>query len=320
MAVYTQLSLHDINLLCQPFGLGEVTDIRGIEDGIENSTYFVDFAFGSSLTFGVLTVFEYTTADELPPFIHLMGKLAKAGLATPSPYQTTSGEYLLNIEGKPGLLFPRAKGGHVSVPTAAQCAEIGEFLARMHITHRDAPVLHIANRRGIDWQRCTAKDIHEQLPHEEQVLIARHFAAVDQYQHELFDLPRGMIHADLFHDNALFHEGRLSAVIDYYFACDDWFMLDVAIVANDWCWREEEQGYDSTKLGALIAGYLKHREISALERKLWPVITQVAMMRFWLSRRKDEIEANGRRLKSAYPLRMRLEYLLNNPADLDSFC
>ena len=320
MAVYTQLKLSEINTLCKPFELGVVTDVRGIEDGIENSTYFVDFDQDGVVTHTVLTVFEYMNASELPPFIELMAKLSRAQLQTPAPFQTASQEYRIDVNGKPGLLFPRAEGGHVSTPCADQCAEVGEFLAKMHRTQDRDPQIDIENSRGLNWQKDTAAQIINALPNDEVELVNRQFNDVINQQDNLAELPRGIIHADLFHDNALFHEGHLSAVIDYYFACTDWFLLDLAIVANDWCWGADSEGYDAAKLAALISGYQVHRPLTATEIELWPVVARIAMTRFWLSRRKDEIEANGRRLKSAYPLKIRLEYLLNNPADLSKFC
>lgn len=320
MAVYTQLKLSEINTLCRPFELGPVVDVRGIEDGIENSTYFVDFDHDGTVTHTVLTVFEYMSASELPPFIELMAKLSRAQLQTPAPFQTASKEYLIDVNGKPGLLFPRAAGGHVSTPCADQCAEVGEFLAKMHLNHNVEPRICIENSRGLNWQRDTAAQIINALPNDEVELVNRQFNDVIQQQDKLAELPSGIIHADLFHDNALFHEGRLSAVIDYYFACTDWFLLDLAIVANDWCWGDDASAYDRVKLSALIAGYQANRKLTSVEVELWPVVARIAMTRFWLSRRKDEIEANGRRLKSAYPLKIRLEYLLNNPADLSQFC
>lgn len=316
MAVYTQLNHSALTEVCAMYQLGEIVDYRGIEDGIENTTYFIDFQKNGTITSTVLTVFEYMSAEALPFFIQLTTKLAGNNLAVPCPICAPDGTAISHVGGKPALLYPRAKGGHVTEPSASQCAEIGRYLANMHNAHQDSPVINQLNIRGIDWQRETAASITAELPDDEQQLIGSYFDQLDQELNQYHALPSGVIHADLFHDNALFNEGRLSAVIDFYFAGSDAFLLDLAIVANDWCWQDEEVGYNQEKLSALVDAYVSVRSLTQEEIALWSLVVRIAMMRFWLSRRVDEIQNTGRRLKSAFQLRRRLEFLITNPAEL----
>jgi len=107
-----------------------------------------------------------------------------------------------------------------------------------------------------------------------------------QAQHRFPDLPRGPVHADLFRDNALFEEGRISGVIDFYFAGVDCLHYDVAVCANDWC-LDANFGLEPARAGALLAAYEAVRPLTPAERAAWPVMLRAAALRFWLSRLHD---------------------------------
>jgi homoserine kinase type II len=72
-------------------------------------------------------------------------------------------------------------------------------------------------------------------------------------------------------------------VIDFYFACDDALLYDVAIAVNDWC-VEPAATLDSARTHAFIDGYSKLRPLEAFEREMWPVMLRRAALRTWLGR------------------------------------
>src|SRR6185312_8989017 len=67
-------------------------------------------------------------------------------------------------------------------------------------------------------------------------------------------LRQGVIHADLFPDNAFFLGDQLSGLIDFYFACNDALSYDVAVTMNAWCF-ESDHSFNITKGQALLKGY-----------------------------------------------------------------
>ena len=92
------------------------------------------------------------------------------------------------------------------------------------------------------------------------------------------ELPSGIIHSDLFRDNALFKDDRLTGVLDFYCACHWPYIYDLAVAVNDWCYG------DPHKTGAMLQGYRQARAVTAAELECWPAMLRAAALRFWLSR------------------------------------
>ena len=99
----------------------------------------------------------------------------------------------------------------------------------------------------------------------------------------------GPVHGDLFRDNALFDDGQLSGVIDYYFAGVDALLFDVAVCANDWCLVDHaaDRRLEQTRSRAFLDAYAQVRPFTAAEREAWPTLLRAAALRFWLSRLHD---------------------------------
>jgi len=100
-------------------------------------------------------------------------------------------------------------------------------------------------------------------------------------------LPRGVVHADLFRDNVMFEDGKLTGFFDFYFAGCDSFLFDVAVCLNDWCVDLATGAKDDERSAAFIAAYQSVRPLTAQERQLLPAMQRAGALRFWLSRLWD---------------------------------
>src|SRR5690606_9061202 len=163
----------------------------------------------------VLTLFERLPAEALPFYLDLMAHLARHGIPCPAPIADLSDRYLGVLNGKPAALVTRLPGRSIERPGRAECTQLGALLARMHLAGRSYDA-YLENPRGPKWWRIAAKDVESYLDEAQRELLADELAF--QAEHRFPDLLRGPVHADLFRDNALFDEGRLSGVIDFYFA------------------------------------------------------------------------------------------------------
>ena len=55
-----------------------------------------------------------------------------------------------------------------------------------------------------------------------------------------------------FVDNALFNDSEgIAGIIDFYYACKDALLLDVAIAVNDWC-TTDDGGLDAMRAEAFF--------------------------------------------------------------------
>ncbi len=282
MSVYTPVSESQLAAWLKGYSLGALRAVEPVAAGIENTNYFVTTSEGRY----VLTLFERLPAEELPFYLGLMAHLARHGIPCPAPVADLDDRYFSQLNGKPAALVTRLPGVSLERPGVAECAELGSLLARMHLAGRSYRG-YLENPRGSKWWRSAARAVRPFLDAERQRLLDEELQL--QSCHRFPDLPRGPVHADLFRDNALFDNGRLSGVIDFYFAGVDCLLFDVAVCANDWCLADplRDRNLDPDLTRALLGAYAALRPFSALERDAWPVMLRAAALRFWLSRLQD---------------------------------
>ncbi|MFC3109799.1 homoserine kinase [Undibacterium arcticum] len=284
MAVFTPVTLDDLNQWITQFPLGKAVAIKGIASGIENSNFFITTESGEY----VLTVFEVLTFAQLPFYLQLMRHLAERDVLVPAPVANRDGEILHTLHGKPAAIVSKLAGSHQMAPQPLHCGAVGAMLARMHLAAQDFP-LHQPNLRGLDWWRTTTPIVLPYLsPHNRDLLLAemtfqQAFAGTDAARR----LPHGPIHADLFRNNVMFDGEQLTGFFDFYFAgCDSW-LFDLAVTVNDWCIDLDSGRLDVARVRGLLDAYHAVRPFSADERAAWQPMLRGAALRFWLSRLYD---------------------------------
>ncbi|MFB9156530.1 homoserine kinase [Chromobacterium violaceum] len=279
MSVYTTVSRESLQHWLQGYALGQLLELKGIAAGITNTNYFVTTTHGRY----VLTLFETLHLDELPYYLTLMSHLAKHGVACPAPVADHTDRFASTLAGKPACLVSCLAGQDVSHPSAEQCRAVGEMLAQMHKASATFP-LQMKNPRGPRWWSRTAQQLYPQLPADQAELLREEIQFQDS--HRFDHLPCGVIHADLFRDNVLLDGNHISGFIDFYYACNDILLYDVAIAVNDWA-RLDDGELDGGLAKAFLEGYQSERPLEAAERDCWPVMLRAAALRFWVSRLQD---------------------------------
>ena len=279
MSVFTTVTPEQLSAWLKNYSIGVLVDLQGILAGIENTNYFVTTTHGRF----VLTLFEKLKPDELPFYLNLMAHLSSHGIPCPKPIANLQNEYLGELNGKPATIVTCLEGKPVLDPSPEHCARVGEVLAEMHLSGQTCKG-YLENLRGPKWWTACAPEIYPFLDAQDAELLRSEIRFQAGHRHD--QLPRGVIHADLFRDNVLFHDTRVGGFIDFYFACVDVLIYDVAITVNDWC-STADCTLDAARSEALLAAYRSVRPFTDAERDAWPIMLRAGALRFWVSRLYD---------------------------------
>ena len=286
MAVYTRVDEDQLAAFLEEYDIGQAVSFSGITQGVENSNYRLTTEKGDF----ILTLYEKRVDPaDLPFFIALMGHMAAAGIPCPTPVQGRDGNVLRQLNGRPAAIITFLTGTYSNQPNAKRCRAVGTTLAQMHLAGADftmkrpnalasagwRPLLDAADRNKTDQIRPELWD----------TASARLSSLLAEWPQ---DLPKGVLHADLFPDNVLFIDNTVTGVIDFYFACNDMLAYDLAIMLNAWCF-EGDGSFNITKARHLLAGYQEARPLSEEEIAAMPILARGASMRFFLTRLYDWI-------------------------------
>ena len=283
MAVYTDVGAEDVAEFLSDYDIGRLVSLKGIAEGVENSNYLL---LTDQAPF-ILTLYEKRVRlEDLPFFLGLMEHLADRGVPCPTPRHGRDGVALRELNGRPAAIISFLNGVSPRRVRPDHCAELGRALAGMHVAGGDF-AMYRHNDLALDgWQRvakdCLAQadEVMPGLGHEIETeidLLASSWPT---------NLPAGVIHADLFCDNVFFQNDRLSGLIDFYFACNDFLAYDVAVCLNAWCF-ENEREFNVTKARHLLAAYRRVRAFETAELDALPLLARGAALRFLLTRLYD---------------------------------
>ena len=321
MAVYTKFNQNKIEEILSNYSLGKLDTFKGIEEGIENTNYFLSV---NKKKF-ILTVYEKRVkSEDLPFFSDLMSSLYKANFKCPTPIINNQKKTITDYEGKKLMIVSFLEGKAKQSLSPLNCKSIGIEIAKMHEITKDFKIkrpndLSIKSwRKLFDSVRDKCSKIDKDLPK----LIEENLKDVEKNWPN--NLPRGIIHADLFHDNIFFIRDKFSGIIDFYFSCEDFFAFEIAICFNALCFDgyKENLSFNVTKAKNFIDGYSSIRKLTEEEKNNIKVLSQGAALRFLLTRVFDAlntIEGAIVKIKDPIEYLKRLEFHKNSKNFEDYF-
>ena len=321
MAVYTKFDQNKIEKILTNYNLGKLNSFKGIEEGIENTNYFLSI---DKKKF-ILTVYEKRVkSKDLPFFSNLMSSLNKANFKCPTPIINEQNKTITEFEGKKLMIVSFLEGKAKQNLSPQNCKSVGVEVAKMHEITKNFKLqrqndLSVKSWRALfDSVKDKCSNIHKDLPR----LIEENLKDVENNWPE--NLPRGIIHADLFHDNIFFIQDKFSGIIDFYFSCEDFFAFEIAICFNALCFDgvKENLSFNVTKAKNFIDGYTSIRKLTESEKNNIKVLSQGAALRFLLTRVFDAIntvEGAVVKIKDPVEYLKRLEFHKNSKNFEDYF-
>ena len=283
MSVYTVLTLDAVQAFAQQFDLS-VSKITPIQNGIENSNYFVILADGREL---VLTLFEELSKRDAEVLSRLMQRLYAQGLPVAVPLADVQGVCIHIVADKPAQFAPRLAGSSPMQPNAVQAAQMGTALAQMHLALENDPLPQEQSQKieyNQVWWEISKDELKPSLSLEDQQLLDQVFDQFSKLKKHYPDLPQGLIHGDVFRDNTLFVGDELSALLDFTTVTYDDWLMDIAITVNDFCTHYPEVTLDNERFVAFVNAYNNVCKMTDQENEALPIYLVMAACRFWVSR------------------------------------
>ena len=321
MAVYTKLNKQNIEEILSNYSIGNLKEFKGIEEGIENTNYYLLVDTKKY----ILTIYEKRVKEkDLPFFSQLMSSLNKAGFKCPVPIESNNKKTIINYKSKNLMIVSFLEGKAKKILSPEDCKSIGLEVARMHEITKNFKIQRENNLSVGSWRKIfdQVKDkcvqIHKDLP----LLIESNLKDVEKNWPK--NLPKGIIHADLFSDNIFFKDNSFSGIIDFYFSCNDFYSLEIAICFNALCFDgpKNNLSFNVTKAVNFMNGYNQFRKINDDEKKSIKVLSQGSALRFLLTRVFDSLNTvEGAIVKVKDPMEylVRLEFHKNSKSHEDYF-
>jgi len=283
MAVYTEVSDEDLEEFVAGYDIGGVISCKGIAEGVENSNYLLHTEQGPF----ILTLYERRVAPEdLPYFLNLMEHLAGNGIPCSTPLHGRDGKSLRTLCGRPAAIISFLAGMWPRRIQPFHCAELGSALAAFHLAGASFDQSR-RNNLSVDAWRPLFESCADGADSVEPGLSALLSAELDFLEANWpKDLPTGICHADMFPDNVFFRNDKLTGIIDFYFACNDFLAYDLSVCLNAWCF-ERDRSFNVTKAKLMLSAYGKRRPFSSEEIEALPLLARGNAIRFLLTRLYD---------------------------------
>ncbi len=286
MAVFTKIDYSDISKIEKLFNLGKIKKFEGIKQGIENTNYLI---FIQKKKY-ILTIFEKrVNAKDLPFFMKLMSRLSKLKIKCPQPIKNKKGGFIFKVKNKKACIVSFLNGKDKKELSSSDCFSVGKNIAKLHLVSKKIKLYRKNSFSLSSWPTLLSKldsrtnDISENLKN----IMKNDLNNIKKKWPK--NLPKGIIHCDLFMDNIFFYKKKFYGFIDFYFSSNDFYIYELAICINALCFKKRKNKFifDKTKSSKLLNGYRSMRKLNINEMKYFNIMCRGSALRYLLTRTFD---------------------------------
>ena len=286
MAVYTKITKRDLSVIEKSFNLEKIIAFNGIKQGIENTNYLIKTKSKKY----ILTIFEKRVQKkELPFFMKLMDDLNKKNINCPKPLKNKKNSYLITLKKKPACIVTFVNGKDKKKLNSKECYLVGKNIG---ILHKASSKIKLFRKNTLPGNNLGSLLKSIRFPSNKDTSELQKILKLnlnDVKKKWPSNLPKGIIHADLFVDNIFFKKNKFEGFIDFYFSCNDFMMYEIAICINALCFDKKKTKFviNTKKVNNLINGYNSIRKISKREKDSLNILCRGAALRYLLTRIYD---------------------------------
>ena len=288
MAVYTELKREDIEIVLREYSIGKLEKFDPIEEGVENTNYRILVDKKKY----ILTIYEKRVdKKDLPFFCNLTTELFNRKFKCPLPIKNKKNEMISDYKDKKLTILSFIEGEQKLILSETESYKVGLETSKFHMITNEIK-LYRKNALSID----SFEKIYNEIKNINKNKDDLRLKFIKDNLNEIVNnwpknLPDGIIHGDIFIDNIIFKNDNINGIIDYTFACNDFFAYDIAICLNALCFDQNGDDYIFNYLNAksFLKGYNKVRLITKNEKENIKVLCKGAALRFLLTRLFDSI-------------------------------
>jgi homoserine kinase type II len=272
MAQYTTLNQQEIDLIGAEFSIKKIYSFSILSGGSENTNYLLKSEKGNY----VLTICEQKTAQKARELALLLEHLENNQFESSKIIRTTKNEPISFWNKKP-LMLKQFLEGTVYEELPNHLLELaGSELGKLHKIEAPEYLSKQANfgkEQFINIKKYAAGSAFETWLNEKLESVSPYFTK---------DLPKALIHSDLFCNNVVIaKDEQFATIMDFEEAVYYYRIFDIGMSIIGAC--RDQEAIDIKKVKALLKGYTKEIQLFPLEVDALKKFTVYAgaAMTFW---------------------------------------
>jgi len=290
MTQYTVINSENVKAIIATYNLGKLLSFELLSGGSENTNYVLITESGKY----VLTICEQKSAREATELANLLEYLAQRNFSTSKIVRTRTNKAISLWNGKPVMIKGFLNGKIIEELPNNLIEFLGKELGKLHKI--DAPE-HLPKTIGYDKDHFYEVEMY--APNSQFHLWLND---IHDYidKHIGSDLPKALIHSDLFYSNIVVSDDELSATImDFEEATYYYRVFDLGMTFIGVCAKGEKIDFAKTK--SLLKGYREEINITKTELHCLKAFTvyAAAAMSFWRHKNFNYTNPNPK-LKNHY--------------------